>query len=164
MKPVLEGKRTPRLVDTEDGKTLEITKGHRQQVKQDSDYFFEYIMHSLVNFETAKNKLKDKDFQLGLDFLESTKPNDEVEAILLTQVLQAAKNIDLMLNLAIMPEQTATGTKNYMTRYFRGVNSLCKLVDTLSRYKKKGEQKVTVMHQHVNVSENSQAIIGDVSK
>lgn len=49
------------------------------------------------------------------------------------------------------------------------VNSITKLMRTytahmeaLNKYRNKGKQQITVKHQHLNINEGGQAIVGDI--
>ena len=50
---------------------------------------------------------------------------------------------------------------NRMTKLMRTYTSQ---MEALNKYRNKGKQQITVKHQHVNVNDGGQAVIGDVNQ
>jgi len=93
-------------------------------------------------------------------FVRGLEPKDSLEATLATQMASVHA---LTMRLA---SQLANSTTNEGQEYAeRALNKLARTfasqIETLKRYRTGGEQKVTV--QHVTVSDNAQAIVGNVS-
>lgn len=104
----------------------------------------------------GKNQL---DFALG--YIRSMKPRDETEALLLAQMTMihtaTHRSYRNYFEAKLVPQyDSAEKTLNKLARTFTTQ------VEALKRYRTGGEQKVTVQHQHVNVSEGGQAIVGNV--
>jgi len=109
-------------------------------------------------------KHEEKPNVLGTNFMLSVvkgiEPQDEVEAMLATQM--AAVHMATMTfarrlaNVETIPQQdSAEKAFNKLARTFTAQ------VEALKRYRTGGEQKVTV--QHVTVNEGGQAVVGNVS-
>jgi hypothetical protein len=89
-------------------------------------------------------------------------PKDQVEPMLASQMgmlqLHIAR-ISRQLARSDMLQQFETNEKalNRMMRTYAAQ------VETLKRYRTGGEQKVSVLHQHVNVGDGAQAVVGNVT-
>jgi hypothetical protein len=101
----------------------------------------------------------EKKLNFVLDVIKGIKPNDQVEAMLATQMA--------MTQMAFMTFAQRLARAEYIQEQDSAVNPLNKLARTytaqmeaLKRYRTAGEQKVTV--QHVSVNDGGQAIVGDV--
>ncbi len=59
-------------------------------------------------------------------------------------------------------------TLDWASYYVDGINKLMRTYTTqmeaLNNYRNKGKQQITVKHQHVNVNDGGQAIVGDVTQ
>lgn len=98
---------------------------------------------------------------LVADALHSMKPLDAFEGMLLSQII--ALHFQSMSYLASssskdLPTQVKDTHLNRATKLGRLFNEK---LDALMRYRRK-EQKITVQHQHVNVENGGQAIVGNV--
>jgi len=98
----------------------------------------------------------------GLAVLASVNPRDELEAMLAAQMAAihcSTMNFALHLNSAdtLKQRDSAERTLNKLARTFTTQ------MEALKKYRG-GEQKITVQHQHVNVNEGGQAIVGTVEQ
>jgi len=96
----------------------------------------------------------------GLALARGIRPQDEVEAMLATQM--AAIHMATMTTAARLSKSTDV---EMFEQNERALNRLGRTfttqIDALKRYRSKGEQKVTV--EHVTVNEGGQAIVGNVA-
>jgi hypothetical protein len=90
---------------------------------------------------------------------QGVRPQDEIEAMLAAQM--AAVHMATMTTAARL---TTASEALWIEMHGKALNKLSRTfaaqVDTLKRYRSKGEQKVTV--EHVTVNEGGQAIVGSV--
>ena len=91
-----------------------------------------------------------------LAVLLSLKPQDELEGMLLTRMIILHKQY-----MKFMHKTWKTDRLDFETSYINKATKLMRLynetLETLNRYRRKGEQKVTV--QHINVSNGGQAMV-----
>lgn len=118
----------------------------------------ESILH-LTKEAFPKNMSGDFALEVTGESLDSIRPKDSIEAMLASQIISL--NAQGMRYLA-----RAENDGNWLCHTEVAVNLAIKLlrlknetIDTLIRYRKKGEQKVTV--QHINIQDDAKAIIGD---
>ncbi len=109
--------------------------------------------------KNSKRKAEINSLNAILDTLYAMKPNDEIEGMLITRLIalhfQITKQMQA-LNLNDLTSEQVDSLINRSTKLTRLYNET---VDTLSRYRRKGEQKVVV--QHVNVNDGGQAMVGN---
>ena len=109
--------------------------------------------------KNSKRKAEINSLNAILDTLYAMKPNDEIEGMLITRLIalhfQITKQMQALNLNGLTPEQVDS-LINRSTKLTRLYNET---VDTLSRYRRKGEQKVVV--QHVNVNNGGQAMVGN---
>lgn len=108
-----------------------------------------------------KTVSKERALSVTCEMLKEMSPKDPTEAMLCSQII--GLNAQGMKYLA-----RAEGEENWLCHTEAAVNMAIKLlrlknetIETLMRYRRKGEQKVVV--QHINVTDEARAIIGDVS-
>ncbi|TLS66502.1 hypothetical protein FEF65_10060 [Mariprofundus erugo] len=89
-------------------------------------------------------------------------PNDQVEGMLFSQMI-ALHNMAMECACRVMhSEQTFEGRDMNMRHATRLMNAYANAVATLDKHRSKGKQKITVEHQHIQVENGGQAIVGDV--
>ena len=117
----------------------------------------ESLMQSL-GLLPEKGKEVEKSHTAILDALYAMKPTDEIEGMLITRLIalhfHIAKQMQILNMNGLTVEQVDTSI-NRSTKLSRLYNET---VETLSKYRRKGEQKVIV--QHVNINEGGKAIVG----
>lgn len=94
-----------------------------------------------------------------LDTLHSLKPSDEIEGMLITRLISINFLISNSMNLSVIENQSIDGQELYINRYSKLMRLFNETLETLMRYKRKGEQKVIV--QHVNVNDGGRAVVGN---
>jgi hypothetical protein len=115
------------------------------------------LARQLDKLSFVNGKLSKEDFDFFVSFVMGGKPRDQFEAILFAQMAAIHK--------AMMDETSRLNQPNAdRAEIVSSINKLARtfamLLDTLKRYRSKGEQQVTV--QHVTVGQGGQAIVGDV--
>jgi len=89
------------------------------------------------------------------------KPRDAMESMLCSRLIVLQNHIMNCLARAASSEQTEKKTDLNINRATKLTRAFNETLEALNRYRRKGQQKITV--QHVNVSDGGQAIIGDLT-
>ena len=91
-------------------------------------------------------------------------PQDPTELMLAAQMTTVNNLAMDMTSRFRKGEQTL----DWASYYVDGINKLMRTyttqVEALNKYRNKGKQQITVKHQHVNVNDGGQAIVGDVNQ
>lgn len=91
-------------------------------------------------------------------------PQDATELMLATQMTTVHNLTMDMTSRFREGEQTL----DWASYYVDGINKLMRTYTTqmeaLNKYRNKGKQQITVKHQHVNVNDGGQAIVGDATQ
>jgi len=95
-----------------------------------------------------------------IEALLALKPRDEVEGMLISRILVLHNQYMEFMRRASGPTQTTAGVDMNINRATKLMRAYDNALESLSRYRRKGQQQITV--QHVNVSDGGQAIIGSV--
>ena len=90
--------------------------------------------------------------------LKSLNPQDPVEEMLCSRLLVLHHQYMNFMASITTPEQTTAGIDMNVNRSTKLMRLHNETLEALNRYRRKGEQKVTV--QHVNVNSGGQAIVG----
>ena len=92
-------------------------------------------------------------------------PQDSTELMLGAQMVTAHNVAMEMARRALLVEGQTDEVVNF------NVNRMAKLMRTyttqmeaLNKYRNKGKQQITVKHQHVNINDGGQAVIGDINQ
>jgi len=96
----------------------------------------------------------------ALAILYGAKPKDELEGMLVVQMIGTHNAALEMLRRAMWERQTPEGVNENVNIATKLLRTYTAQLETLSRYRNKGQQKVTV--EHVNVGAGGQAIVGVV--
>lgn len=124
--------------------------------------FARSLMQMLVNaLPAGPDGIPDREaFNGALQMICGMQPSDEAEAMLLAQMAVAAQTA-----LVINGQLVRTASRHQQSDQGNLVNKLMRTygaqMETLKRYRGKGEQRVVV--EHVHVYEGGQAIVGQVS-
>lgn len=154
---------------------LVVNKEWNEDVTEDQKYFIEratlcaatgsssseYARILLMQVITATAKQKNDAASINATFkaLLSMAPADEYEGMLISRLIVLHQQY--MDMLARSTHQTNMDWKesyiNSSTKLMRVYNET---LEALNKHRRKGEQKVTVTHNHVNVNEGGKAIVG----
>lgn len=142
----------------------EMKERQAQIIQKISGSPHEQLCESLLQLTSnafPKNMSKESALEVTYQTLDSIAPSDPVEAMLASQI--TSLNAQGMRYLARAEQEG-----NWLFHTEAAIKMAVKLlrlknetIETLIRYRKKGEQKVTV--QHINVQDDAKAIIGDVN-
>ncbi|WP_010302589.1 hypothetical protein [Candidatus Odyssella thessalonicensis] len=129
------------------------------------DTFRENLVSQIV-YATSPLQHNQKDLDVAvdaaLDVMEAFNPQDEIEAMLLTQLI-AAHNTSMycLANTASLSLEQQKDYFNYANKFMR---TYATLVEGLHKHRNQGqsEQKITV--QHVQVNDGGQAIVGNITQ
>jgi hypothetical protein len=94
--------------------------------------------------------------------LTAMKPQDEIEGMLISQLIALHFQSMQYLGCAANKEATTEGRDNNINRSTKLSRLYNETLEALMRYRRRGEQKVTVTHQHVQVNDGGKAIVGNV--
>lgn len=92
-----------------------------------------------------------------LQALISLKPQDEIEGMLCARLLMLHNQYMSYMNRTTNPGQTTQGIDTNINRSTKLMRLYNETLDALNKYRRKGEQKVTV--QHVNINSGAQAVV-----
>lgn len=142
----------------------ELHERQAQLIQKLSGSPHEKLCDAILNFTTnafPKNMSKELALELTYQTLDSIAPKDPIEAMLGSQI--TSLNAQGMRYLA-----RAEDEGNWLCHTEAAIKMAVKLlrlknetIETLMRYRRKGEQKVVV--QHINVQDDAKAIIGDIN-
>ncbi|MFM9941238.1 MAG: hypothetical protein ACKVP7_17280 [Hyphomicrobiaceae bacterium] len=123
------------------------------------DYKFSCgLLDQVANVARTGKQLTSRDLNFALATVNAIGPRDPIESLLAAQMFAIHKATmvaaRVLANAENIPQQdSASNALNKLARTFAAQ------IETLKRYRADGEQKVTVQHQHVNVSSNH-AVVG----
>ena len=89
-------------------------------------------------------------------------PNDPVEGMLASQMVAAHYMAMSFAKRAIHHDYTPAVDAN-TKRMTKLMAAFSKHLETLQKYRNKGQQTIQVQHQHVQVNNGGQAIVGNVT-
>ncbi|MBI6629743.1 hypothetical protein [Pontibaca salina] len=117
------------------------------------------LIGQIVSLGSWSKRLDEQAANFSIGFLDAMQPKDAAEALLLTQMAathQAAMMMAQKLNhiSTIQQQDAAERAMNKLTRSFTAQ------MDTLKRYRSKGQQTVRV--ERVTVEPGAQAVVGNV--
>lgn len=126
----------------------------------------EMALHLLDQLYRVMPKRTDEEMKsapsLAMTLQSAIKPQDELEALLATQMIAVHNLAMKFLGNAVIPDQTFVGTNANIERANKLLRTFTTQMEALNRYRGKGQQKVTV--EHVTVNQGGQAVIGVVER
>ncbi len=151
-------------VEESEGYRLEIVAQNRNEFGSNNDDFIEGILMQTIMASVHGSSDKQLKGNAALAAFTELQPNDPAEAMLISQMIavhnmvmemaRRVSNSDLTVELITM-------YVNFVTKLMRTSTTQ---MEALSKYRNKGKQQITVKHQHVNVNDGGQAIVGDVTQ
>ena len=161
-------KRAPRFEVTYEGDVATVTAANDDSIYEHANLvdllatadtaFSAGILGQIANVARTGKQLSTRDLNFVLATVRAIDPRDSTEALLAVQMaaihtatMVAARRLTHCETLA--QQDSNSSMLNKLARTFSAQ------IETLKRYRADGEQKVTVQHQHVNVSAN-QAVVG----
>jgi hypothetical protein len=107
---------------------------------------------------TDRDTIDEKTLNGSLGALHGINPGDEVEAMLAAQMVATHLAAMECLRWARAPGQTFEGRDMNLRHATKLTRTYTMQVESLKRYRSKGEQRVVVQHQHVNVTADQAAV------
>jgi hypothetical protein len=120
------------------------------------------LLRSLLNATATSNdqKLILDDANNLLSALTSMAPQDEIEGMLVSKLIALHKQSMVFMARTINPEQTTVGVDLNINRSTKLTRLYNETLQTLLRYRARGQQQVVV--QHVHLTGQSQAVVNGV--
>jgi len=119
---------------------------------------FDLLLAQAVN-SSAITDIDDK-YNSIMALLLDIAPQDALEGMLAVQMM-ATHNLAMeMTRRALVSDQTVDGVNNNINRITKLMNTFKSQVETLQKYRNKGQQTIKV--QHVTVNDGGQAVVGNV--
>jgi hypothetical protein len=150
-----------------DGLSLKVTPKEDANLRELGGSYSDEWNNLLANQTLGSLWVKNSDEEnkkrliLGvLAALISTKPADEVEAMVIAQMIASHNAAMECYRRAMIGEQTFEGRNENLNQANKLSRTHATLLDALNRHRGKGQQKVTV--EHVHVHSGGQAIVGSV--
>jgi len=92
-------------------------------------------------------------------------PQDSTELMLGAQMVTAHNVAMEMARRALFVEGQTDEVVNFnVNRMTKLMRTYTAQMEALNKYRNKGKQQITVKHQHVNVNDGGQAVIGDINQ
>lgn len=152
-----------------------VNKEWDEDVTEDQKYFIESatlcaatgsssseyarILFQQVITATAKQKIDADSINATFKALLSMKPADEFEGMLISRLIVLHQQY-----MDMLARSTHQTNRDWKESYINSSTKLMRIynetLETLNRYRRKGEQKVTVTHNHVQVNQGGKAIVG----
>ncbi len=114
------------------------------------------LSYLLNTASLLKNNGIEAKFRHLVSFLEEMKPKDPIETRLLSTFLTLNDNANLMMKNAGKAEMINHGDYFYRNS-MKAANLSLQAIQTLVKYKTKGEQQINIMHMH----DNSKAVVAN---
>lgn len=130
-----------------------------------NDDFANIVLNQAVNTMWVAHSDKEtqsKQINAALVGMMGVKPQDEIEGMLAAQMVAAHNAAMECFRRAMNREQTFEGRKENLNQANKLTRSYATMMEALSRYRGKGQQKMTVEHVHVHAG--GQAIVGNVTR
>jgi hypothetical protein len=93
-----------------------------------------------------------------------TDPQDATELMLATQMVTVHNTAMNLSSHALKEGQSIEMASFYINSATKLMRTYTTQMEALIKYRNKGKQQITVKHQHVNVNDGGQAIVGDVNQ
>jgi hypothetical protein len=115
---------------------------------------------------TGEERTKRSTLRINATFaaILETDPQDATELMLATQMATIHNTIMSYSGLAMNGEQPIEVASFYVNSITKLMRTYTTQMEALNKYRNKGKQQITVKHQHVNVNDGGQAIVGDVTQ
>lgn len=124
-----------------------------------SEDVFTVLLRNTID-AVPSNTDKDTTANYVMAMLLDLRPQDAMEAMLITQMIAVHSQAMEWSRRAVIPEQTEKGIEMNVSRATRLMRTFTSQVEALQKYRNKGKQTIQV--QHINVATGGQAIVGDI--
>jgi hypothetical protein len=130
-----------------------------------NDTFTNIVANQTLNTLWLANSDEDaqkQQFDAAIGALRGINPKDEIEGLLAAQMIAVHSASMECFRRAMIKEQGFEGRDSNLKHAAKLTRSYGALVDSLQKYRGKGQQKMTVEHVHVHYG--GQAIVGNVER
>jgi hypothetical protein len=117
--------------------------------------------HALTTNPSDPKQITDK-LNEALVALNAFKPADEIEAMLISKMIVMHFQSMEFFRRSTLENQMSAGIDLNVNRSTKLTRLYNETLETLMRYRRKGEQKVVVQHQYINVNDGGKAVVGGV--
>jgi hypothetical protein len=93
-----------------------------------------------------------------------TDPQDSTELMLATQMVTVHNTAMNLSSHALKEGQSIEMANFYINSATKLMRTYTTQMEALNKHRNKGKQQITVKHQHVNVNDGGQAVIGDINQ
>ena len=118
------------------------------------------ILRQLLDCLPISLRTDEEAINAALALICGIEPQDELESALATQMAAIHHASLEMLNRVMLQEQTMEGVNHGINRVTKLMRTFTTQMETLQKYRSKGQQTIQV--QHVQVNDGGQAIVGNV--
>ena len=106
------------------------------------------------------DETRDRQMSATVAALAGIAPRDELEGMMAAQLIAAHTAVMECYRRAMLADQTLEGRREYLNQASKLSRTYTTLLDALSRYRGKGQQKVTI--EDVHVHSGGRAVVGMV--
>jgi hypothetical protein len=127
------------------------------------DAFNHIVLNQAANtlwLKHSDDTTRGKQYQAAHSAMMGIAPRDEIEGMLAAQMVAAHAALMECYRRAMIPEQTFEGRKDNLSQANKLSRTYTMQMEALSRYRGKGQQKISVEHVHVHAG--GQAVVGSV--
>jgi peptidyl-tRNA hydrolase len=162
-----EGIQPPVITENEEtGATkVEFEPNHSRMFGTENKNILKIIIHQIDCLSKVRGEAKESELLRSNAMLAAVteiKPSDTTELMLATQMVAIHELAMEFSKRALIVSQSVESANSNISRVTKLMRTYTAQVEALSKYRTKGQQKITV--QHVNVENGGQAIVGDVVK
>lgn len=157
------GKRELDSIDMKEKGTQEAFQEFSQKITGTANLQSSQLIQHMLNI-CLQGKLGNEEFAANsvIQMLYELDPKDPIEGMLCAQIV--ALYVKGMRYLSSSENsQTATQDQHYSNNAIKLLRLQQETIEKLMRYRRGGEQKVTVKHQYVQVNNGGQAIVGNIA-
>jgi peptidyl-tRNA hydrolase len=162
-----EGIQPPVITENEEtGATkVEFEPNHSRMFGTENKNILKIIIHQIDCLSKVRGEAKESELLRSNAMLAAVteiKPSDTTELMLATQMVAIHELAMEMSKRALITSQSVESVSSNISHVTKLMRTYTAQVEALSKYRTKGQQKITV--QHVQVNDGGQAIVGDVNQ
>ncbi|MCV2866918.1 hypothetical protein [Defluviimonas sp. WL0075] len=160
--PALKGREAPSMKLQPEGKALQVTvKGDYSRIRDGAGntHVADVLLHHLACLGSQGKRFDDDASNFALGFVDSMQPRDAAETLLLAQ-MAATHQAVMMFARRLNHVEHLAQQDSAERAYNKLVRSYAAQMETLKRYRSKGQQVVRV--ERVTVESGGQAVVGNV--
>ena len=125
-----------------------------------SSEYINIMFQQTLNACFRKNATAANLAQSTIESLIAMNPGDIIEAQLCSRLYILTNQINEYFSRTTMPEQTTVAIDLNINRVTKLMRVYNETLETLNKHRRKGIQRVSVTHNHVNINDGGKAIVG----